>query len=112
MSSMEQMVKIFISKLPSDVVFTSKSDESLKCKIPYKDAVIYAQLRYYSLNMWIENSHVKSVDDRVYGRTVRNYNLYKEFWTVTQLESFDLERAINDVYKHKEGIISCGSLGT
>ena len=108
----EKAITIFIDKLPANSNITDREYAFLKVEIPFNDAIIYAQIKFGGLNMQIKHTHEETLEDRVYGRTIRDYTFSKLFNSEDQIKSLNLDALLNDMYKNRCGRISSGSLGT
>lgn len=108
----EKAIIAFLDKIPANSNITDREYAFVKVEIPFKDATIHAQIKFGGLNMWIKHTHEESLEDRVYGRTIRDYTFSKLFHYEDQIKSLNIDTILSNMYENRCGRISAGSLGT
>lgn len=111
-SMTEETISIFMEKVPKTIRVIKRSFGYLEAEIPYNDIVINTVIKFGGFNMWTKHTHEENVCDRVYGRSISDYRIYKSIYDSQQMKSLNLDAILSDIYSHRCGYITSGSLGS
>ena len=107
----DEAISIFMEKVPKTINVIKRSFGYLEAEIPYNDIVINTIIKFGGFNMWTKHTHKENIDDRMYGRNISDYRFYKSIYDSRQMKSLNLDAILSDIYNHRNGYITAGSLG-
>ena len=110
-SMTDEAISIFMEKAPKTINVIKRSFGYLEAEITYYDIVINTVIKFGGFNMWTKHTHKENIDDRMYGRNISDYRFYKSIYDSQQMKSLNLDAILSDIYDHRDGHITAGSLG-